>query len=95
MKKARYFVFNADKNKKLLVDRGVGFEQVIRELEADRELDIVKHPNNDKYLGQELFIVEISGYIYAVPFVQKENDYFLKTIFPSRKLTKKYLSNKR
>ena len=47
---------------------------------------------NDKYLGQKIFIVEIKNYVYAIPFIQKkENWFFLKTIFPSRKLTKKYL----
>jgi len=39
-----------------------------------------------------MFIVEIGGYVYAVPFTENDNSYFLKTIFPSRKLTKKYLS---
>ena len=91
MKKVRDFDFSADKNKKLLADRGIGFEQVIHELKANKELDIVKHPNKDKYPDQKVFIVEIEKYVYAVPFIQKGDCYFLKTIFPSRKLTKKYL----
>lgn len=92
MKKERTFNFDIVKNKKLLADRGIGFERVILELNADRELTIVEHPNKTKYLKQKMFIIEIENYIYAVPFVQeKENCFFLKTIFPSRKLTKKYL----
>ena len=91
MKKVRNFTFNISKNKKLLADRGIGFEQIICELEANMELDIVEHPNKAQYLKQKMFIIEIKNYIYAVPFLQEENCFFLKTIFPSRKLTKKYL----
>jgi hypothetical protein len=94
MKKVRTFNFNIDKNKKLLTNRGISFEQVILELNDDREIAIVEHPNKTQYLKQKMFIVEIKNYVYAVPFVQeKENCFFLKTIFPSRKLTKKYLLN--
>jgi hypothetical protein len=92
MEKERTFNFNIDKNKKLLADRGISFEQVILELNADRELAIVEHPNKTQYLKQKMFVIEIKNYVYAVPFIQeKENCFFLKTIFPSRKLTKKYL----
>jgi hypothetical protein len=29
--------------------------------------------------------------VYLVPFVENDTDIFLKTIIPSRKMTKKYL----
>ncbi len=54
-------------------------------------LDIVAHPNQNKYPNQSMFILEIDGYCYLVPFVEDENEVFLKTIIPSRKATKKYL----
>lgn len=92
MEKIRNFLFDENKNTKLMLEREISFQQIIGELEADRELDIVKHPNNTKYPGQEVFIVEIGGYVYAVPFMKHDGYFFLKTIFPSRKLTKKYLS---
>lgn len=38
-----------------------------------------------------MFVVEIENYIYLVPFIEKEDEIFLKTIYPSRKATKKYL----
>jgi len=81
MKKVRDFDFSADKNKKLLADRGIGFEQVIHELKANKELDIVKHPNKDKYPDQKVFIVEIEKYVYAVPFIQKGDCYFFEDNF--------------
>ncbi len=39
-------------------------------------------------------IVDIEGYAYLVPYVIENNEYFLKTIIPSRKATKKYLGGK-
>lgn len=38
-----------------------------------------------------LAVIEINNYAYVVPYVEKEGKIFLKTIFPSRKYTKRYL----
>ena len=57
-------------------------------------LDIVDHPNKRKYPNQRVFILEINEYVYYVPFVEDENEVFLKTIIPSRKLKKDYLGGK-
>jgi len=38
-----------------------------------------------------MFIVEIRNYVYIVPFAEDKEKYFLKTIYPSREATKKYL----
>jgi hypothetical protein len=73
----------------------MSFEEVIMAIEAGAVLDILPHPNLAKYPNQEMYILEINGYVYVVPFVT-ENDHqvFLKTIFPQRKLTKYYLKGK-
>ena len=47
--------------------------------------------NKDKYPNQWMYIVEVYGYAYAVPFVEHNGNIFLKTIIPSRKFTRKYL----
>ena len=49
------------------------------------------HPNKDKYPNQKIMIIDIDNYAYLVPFAIEESEYFLKTIIPSRKATKKYL----
>jgi uncharacterized DUF497 family protein len=86
------YEFSADKNRLLIEERGISFEEVIAALDNGDLLDIVAHHNREKYPNQEIYIVNIDGYIYLVPYVQKsEGIVFLKTIFPSRKLTKKYL----
>ena len=85
--------FNWDKvkNEKLKLERGVCFEDVLISFELENVLDILKHPNDEKYPNQKVFVVKILDYIYVVPFVESETEIFLKTIIPSRTMTKKYL----
>ena len=52
--------------------------------------EMLEHPNQEKYPGQKILIVQVDDYVYAVPFV--ETEIFLKTIIPSRKATRKYRS---
>lgn len=87
------FDWNKDKNQWLKYERGVVFEEVLYTIETGRLLDVVRHPNVERYAEQYIFYVEIRSYVYAVPFVEVENKVFLKTIFPDRKATKKYLGN--
>ena len=54
-------------------------------------LDILEHPNQERYPGQRIFVVNIDGYAYLVPFVESESEVFLKTVIPSRKATDTYL----
>ena len=54
-------------------------------------MDVVKHPDPSKYPNQRMFIINIENYAYLVPFVDSETEFFLKTIIPSRKATKKYI----
>jgi hypothetical protein len=57
---------------------------------------LVPHPNQEKYPNQSIYVVDINGYIYLVPFVKdKTGTRFLKTIIPSRKASKKYLEVKK
>lgn len=50
-----------------------------------------EHPNQQRYGGQRIFVVQRDDYVYVVPFVEDEKLIFLKTIIPSRKATKQYL----
>ncbi len=90
-----HYEFSADKNRTLIQERGVSFEDVISALDNEKLLDILKHHNDLKYPNQMIYVINLNGYIYLVPFVRKnEHVIFLKTIFPSRKLTKIYLSDR-
>ena len=81
------------KNAKLVHDRGVSFEEVVLCIEEDKVLEVFDHPNKDKYPHQRILAVKIRDYVYLVPFIDKGNEFILKTIIPSRKWTKKYLES--
>lgn len=87
----KYFSWNEEKNERLKKERKVSFEAVVFHIQRGDLLDIVEHPNQERYQGQRLFIVNIDGYGYLVPFTESEDEVFLKTIIPSRKATSKYL----
>jgi hypothetical protein len=87
----KYFEWPIEKNIKLMSERNISFERVVWHIENGHILDIVDHPNMEKYPKQKMFILDIEDYVYCVPFVEVETSVFLKTIFPSRKLTLKYL----
>lgn len=85
------FFWNEEKNVLLKEERGVSFEQIVTHILQGDLLQIEDHPNQEKYPGQKYFIVRIDDYVYVVPFIEKDNDAFLKTIYPSRKATRQYL----
>jgi hypothetical protein len=68
---------------------------VVFHIERGDLLDILQHPNQARYAGQRIFVVNIDDYAYLVPFVEGEGDVFLKTIIPSRKATNLYLRRRR
>jgi hypothetical protein len=85
--------FDPEKNSKLKQERGISFEEIILAIKEGHLIDIITHPNNNKYKHQKIYVVEVENYIYLVPFIeQNPHSVFMKTIFPSRKLTKKYLN---
>ena len=86
--------WNNEKSSLLMKERGISFEMVKYFIEREDYLDILEHPNQEKYPGQRIFVLEIDDYIYCVPFVESENEIFLKTIYPSRVLKKEYLKKK-
>jgi len=87
----KYFSWNNEKNEQLKRERSISFEEVVFYIDRGQILDIVEHPNQERYAGQRIFILNINNYAYLVPFVETESEIFLKTIIPNRKATKKYL----
>ena len=82
--------WNEEKNQLLLLERGISFEMVVDELEKGGILAIEPHPNSKKYPNQMILVLRLQEYICYVPFVETEEEIFLKTIIPSRKLNKIY-----
>jgi uncharacterized DUF497 family protein len=87
----RYFSWSAEKNESLKRERGVSFEEVVFHIERGDLLDILEHPNQERYPGQRMFVVKVGEYAYLVPVVESENEVFLKTVIPSRRATGTYL----
>ncbi|MDD5222379.1 MAG: BrnT family toxin [bacterium] len=84
-----------EKNEWLKENRGVCFEQVVIILAKGEVLEIVEHPNQEKYPDQKIVLVTINDYVYLIPYVEDENGIYLKTIIPSRKATEKYLRRRK
>lgn len=87
----KYFSWDVEKNERLKAGRGISFEEIVFHIERGDVLDILEHPKQDRYRGQRIFVVNVGGYAYLVPFVETENEVIFKTIIPSRKATKRYL----
>jgi uncharacterized DUF497 family protein len=90
----KIFRWNAEKNEMLLHERGITFEEIIQKIESGAKHIETDHPNTLKYPNQKIIIIDIEGYAYLVPCVINGDEYFLKTIIPSRKATKKYFRGK-
>jgi len=89
----KYFDWDESKNRQLKGSRNISFEEIILAISNNQLLDVLGHPNKEKYPNQKLFVVELFDYAYIVPFVEDKEKYFLKTIYPSREATKKYLES--
>ena len=92
------FLWDTEKNQKLKgsADRNFkGFEDVVLAISEDKLIDVLENSN---YPNQIILVVEMDNYIYAVPSVlgieiDKEGKILFvefKTLYPSRKLLKKY-----
>jgi len=89
----KYHNWNPDKNELLKHTRGISFNDIVYYLEHGHLIEIIEHPDQDLYKNQKMYIMNISDYIYLVPFMESEDEIFMKTIIPSRKATKQYLEN--
>jgi len=87
----KYFDWDREKNEWLKEERGICFEDVVHALDEGKELDRISHPNKKLHPNQKMIIINIENYAYIIPFVEDSEKLFLKTIIPSRKMTKKYL----
>jgi uncharacterized DUF497 family protein len=87
----KIYNWNPGKNQELIVGRGVSFEEAIFHIEHCGLLDDIAHPNASDYPHQRIFVICIKEYVHLVPYVESEDEVFLKTIIPSRKFTKFYL----
>ena len=86
------FDWSDEKNMFLEQTRGICFEDVVVSIENGQVLDVIRHPNRDRYPRQNIIILNMDGYVWLVPYIKQSGVRFLKTVIPSRKATKEYLS---
>lgn len=82
--------WNPTKNQQIIAERGISFEDIVFYMQQGQLLDDIEHPNRNKYPDQRIFVINVDGYAYLVPYVEDRNEIFLKTVIPSRKATKQY-----
>ena len=78
MKEIRWNLLKSDRLKRT---RGVSFEEILQ----SKLVAVKKHPTREH---QNIMLFERKGYIWVVPYVESEDAFFLKTLYPSRKYTK-------
>lgn len=88
--------FNEEKNQLLKATRGISFDDIIDILEMGKILDDIAHPGK-KHFHQRMYVIKFNSYAYAIPYVidEQKQEIFLKTIYASRVLTKKYIKGGR
>ena len=86
------FDWSDEKNAELKIERNISFEEIVVCINENRIVDVLKHPDRDKYPDQRIYVIWYRNYAYAVPFVrdEKREVIFLKTIYPSRLYTRRY-----
>ena len=89
-----YFDWNEEKNTWLKKTRGVSFEDAVTAFGAGGLLDVIDHPNQRQHKGQKIMFLIINDYVCAVPYIEETDKIFLKTIYPSKAATKKYLEKR-
>jgi hypothetical protein len=90
-KTVKPFRWSPEKNELLRAQRGVGFESVVVAIESGGLLDVLVHPNPERYPRQLIAVVDLGGYAVLVPYAEADDHLFLKTVIPSRKANRDYL----
>lgn len=86
--------WSTEKSIALKASRGICFEDVVFYIERGDILEDYLHPNQQAYPGQRIMVINIADYAYLVPYIENDEELFLKTIIPSRKATQRYLGEK-
>ncbi len=83
----KYLNWDPRKNEILKNERNISFEEIAFLIESGQILGIEENPSRS---SQKIFVLDIDGYAIIVPYVESEEEIFLKTAFPSRKYTRRY-----
>jgi uncharacterized DUF497 family protein len=80
--------WDREKDRWLRKNRGISFQEISESILSGDYIDILENPSR---AGQEVFVLRMKNYVWAVPFmVEEDKSIFLKTAYPSRKLFRRY-----
>jgi len=80
--------WDTEKDRWLRKTRGISFQEIADCILSGDCIDILENPSR---AGQEVFVLKMKNYMWAVPFtVDEDKSIFLKTAYPSRKLFRRY-----
>ncbi|HEY1835399.1 MAG TPA: hypothetical protein VGG13_01105 [Candidatus Saccharimonadales bacterium] len=84
--------FSEEKSQLLEATRGINFDEIVDAIKTGGLLADIVHPSHRRP-NQRVYVVEFKHYAYAVPYVinLQKKEIFLKTIYPSRALTRIYI----
>jgi uncharacterized DUF497 family protein len=85
------YEWSEEKDALLREKHGIGFADCVSAVEAGNVLADLEHPNRERYPRQRIMILMIDEYAWDVPYVRDGETIFLKTLFPNRKHTARYL----
>ncbi len=85
------FDWSDEKSRHLERTRGMCFEDIVVCIQNGDVIDVIRHPNQERYPRQNMMVINVDGYVWLVPYVKQTGVRFLKTIIPSRKATREYL----
>ena len=83
----KYLNWDSEKNEILKHVQGISFEEIAYLIESGQILEIEENPRRS---NQKIYILGIENYAVVVPFVENDDEIFLKTAFPSRKYSERY-----
>ncbi len=83
----KYLNWDSKKNEDLKHVRGISFEEIAYLIESGQIIGVEENPGRS---NQKLYVLDIDNYTVVVPFVETDDEIFLKTAFPSRKYTRRY-----
>ena len=85
------YLWNPAKDEWLRRNRGLSFYHVVHYLQHGGFLADIPHPNQVRHPEERLYIINIEGYAYEVPFYRIGDIETLMTAYPSRKYTREHL----
>ena len=86
------YAWSASKDAWLRENRKVAFKDVVAAIENGCLLADIPNPSSN-FPHQRAYVVRLVDYVVMVPYIRDQDGVFLKTIYPDRKMRRRFLGN--